>query len=120
LKRRLTARTSVKRAVRHSLGVKAPRGLGIFTNPKKAFYNALYSRSSFSIDRLFSGGRRKSKIGGAQAWTWIIAIALAYILIEAYWKIILIVGIGVIALWFMIKVLSDPKTIEDEADRETD
>lgn len=47
LKRRFAARTSVKRAVRHRLGVKAPRGMGWFTNPKKAAYNRVYNRASF-------------------------------------------------------------------------
>jgi hypothetical protein len=39
LKKRLAARTSVKRVVRHRMGVKAPRGWGWVTNPKKALYN---------------------------------------------------------------------------------
>lgn len=49
LKRRIAARTSVKRYVRHSLGVKAPRGYGWLTNPKKAAYNRIYSRTTFDI-----------------------------------------------------------------------
>ena len=48
LKTRFVARTSVKRASRAALtGVKAPRGMGWFTNPKKAAYNRLYNRASF-------------------------------------------------------------------------
>ena len=39
LKKRIAARTSVKRAVRHRLGLKARRGWGWVTNPKKAAYN---------------------------------------------------------------------------------
>ena len=46
LKKRIAARTSVKRAVRHRLGLKAPRGMGIFTNPKKAVYNRIYNRTT--------------------------------------------------------------------------
>jgi len=46
LKKRIAARTSVKRYVRHSLGVKAPRGWGWLTNPKKAAYNKVYSKTS--------------------------------------------------------------------------
>jgi hypothetical protein len=46
IKKRIGARTSLKRVVRHNLGVKAPRGLGWFTNPRKALYNRVYSRSS--------------------------------------------------------------------------
>lgn len=46
LKKRLAARTSVKRFVRHSLGFKAPRGWGWLTNPKKAAYNRVYNRTT--------------------------------------------------------------------------
>jgi hypothetical protein len=46
LKKRLSARTSLKRAVRHRLGLKAPRGWGWLTNPHKAAYNRIYSRTT--------------------------------------------------------------------------
>src|SRR5206468_1000295 len=46
LKKRIAARTSWKRVVRHSIGLKAPRGYGWLTNPKKAAYNRVYSRTS--------------------------------------------------------------------------
>jgi hypothetical protein len=46
LRKRISARTSVKRMVRHNLGIKAPRGYGWVTNPKKALYNRIYSRTS--------------------------------------------------------------------------
>jgi len=46
LKKRLSARTSVKRYVRNSLGLKAPRGWGWITNPKKAAYNRVYNRTT--------------------------------------------------------------------------
>ena len=48
-KKMLSARTSAKRVVRHKLGFKAPRGWGWLTNPKKAGYNRIYSRTTFSI-----------------------------------------------------------------------
>ena len=35
LKKSFAARTSLKRYVRHSLGIKAPRGYGWLTNPKR-------------------------------------------------------------------------------------
>ncbi len=44
--KRIAARTSLKRVVRHNLGFKAPRGLGWLTNPKKALYNKVYNRTS--------------------------------------------------------------------------
>jgi hypothetical protein len=46
LKKRIAARTSVKRYVRHSLGFKAPKGWGWLTNPKKAAYNRIYNKTS--------------------------------------------------------------------------
>ena len=46
LRKRISARTSVKRYVRNSLGLKAPRGWGWITNPKKAAYNRVYSRTT--------------------------------------------------------------------------
>jgi len=46
LRKRLAARTSLKRVVRHSLGLKAPRGFGWLTNPKRALYNRIYNRTS--------------------------------------------------------------------------
>jgi len=42
----IAARTSVKRIIRHNLGLKAPRGMGWFTNPKRAMYNRVYNRTS--------------------------------------------------------------------------
>jgi len=36
LKKKLAARTSLKRVVRHQLGLKAPRGYGWITNPKES------------------------------------------------------------------------------------
>jgi hypothetical protein len=46
LKKRISARTSVKRYVRNSLGLKAPRGGGWLTSPKKAAYNRVYNRTT--------------------------------------------------------------------------
>jgi hypothetical protein len=46
LTKRIAARTSVKRIIRHKLGFKAPRGMGWLTNPKKAAYNRVYNRTS--------------------------------------------------------------------------
>ena len=46
LTKRIAARTSVKRLIRHNLGFKAPRGMGWITNPKKALYNRVYNRTT--------------------------------------------------------------------------
>jgi hypothetical protein len=44
LTKRIAARTSIKRMVRAK--VRAPRGLGWVTNPKKAAYNRVYRRTT--------------------------------------------------------------------------
>jgi len=54
LKKSFAARTSLKRIVRHNLGIKAPKGYGWLTNPKRAAYNRVYSRSSVSLWSLLS------------------------------------------------------------------
>jgi len=54
LKKRIAARTSVKRAARHSLGLKAPRGYGWLTNPKKAAYNRVYKRTTTGCGTLLA------------------------------------------------------------------
>lgn len=46
IRKRLAARTSWKRVVRHSLGLKAPRGYGWLTHPRRAAYNRVYSRTT--------------------------------------------------------------------------
>ena len=45
----LAARTSVKRIVKNKLGLRAPKGWGWLTNPKKAAYNRVYRRTTFSL-----------------------------------------------------------------------
>jgi hypothetical protein len=52
----------MKRYIRHSLGVKIPRGFGIFTSPKKALYNKIYRKTTVEIEDIGKlGGKRKSK-----------------------------------------------------------
>ncbi len=58
-KGRVSARTSWKRVLRHRAGLKAPRGWGWFTNPKKAAYNRVYNRTTVDILK-GSSGRRQS------------------------------------------------------------
>lgn len=53
IRKSIAARTSVKRYIRHSLGLKAPRGWGWLTNPKKAAYNRIYNKTTFSMFDLF-------------------------------------------------------------------
>lgn len=61
IKGRISARTSWKRYVRHSMGFKAPRGAGWFTNPKKALYNRVYNRTTVSVDDLFRVPKSRSR-----------------------------------------------------------
>ncbi|MEI6167709.1 MAG: hypothetical protein WCS52_10980 [bacterium] len=60
LTKRIAARTSWKRIVRNQMGLKAPRGWGWLTNPRKAAYNRIYNRTT--ID-LFALGRHSRKSG---------------------------------------------------------
>ena len=46
LRKRISARTSLKRYVRNNLGLKAPRGWGWLTSPRKAAYNRVYNRTT--------------------------------------------------------------------------
>jgi len=49
LRKSVSARISLKRVVRHKMGLKAPRGMGFAMHPKKAVYNRVYSRTSISL-----------------------------------------------------------------------
>ena len=62
IKKMISARLSPKRIIRHSLGLKMPRGLGIISNPKKYVYNKIYRRTSFSIFNLFRGKVRSHSV----------------------------------------------------------
>lgn len=52
LRKSLSARTSIKRVVRHNLGFKAPKGYGWLTSPKKAVHNRIYKRTTVSFWKL--------------------------------------------------------------------
>ena len=49
LRKSIAARTLTKRLVKNALGLKAPRGYGWLTNPKRAAYNRVYDRTTFSF-----------------------------------------------------------------------
>ncbi|MCM3291805.1 hypothetical protein M3661_16870 [Paenibacillus sp. MER 180] len=49
LRKSIAARTSVKRQIVHRAGLKMPRGYGWMRSPKKAAYNKVYNRTTFSI-----------------------------------------------------------------------
>ena len=52
LKKRVAARTSIKRQLVHRAGLKMPRGYGWLRNPKKYTYNKVYHRTTFDIFKL--------------------------------------------------------------------
>lgn len=47
IKKRIRARTSLKRQVVHRTGLKMPKGKGWIRNPKKYVYNKIYNKTSF-------------------------------------------------------------------------
>lgn len=49
IKKRIAARTSPKRILRHNYGVKMPKGGGLLSDSKKASYNKIYKKGSKSI-----------------------------------------------------------------------
>lgn len=107
---RISARTSWKRHVRHSMGFKAPRGMGLFTNPKKAIYNRAYNRTTVSVDDLLKPARASSgaSYSGSNAageafaiGIVTVGIALAFLMwlgLSFKWAMILIVGGGIHAV----------------------
>jgi hypothetical protein len=50
-RKRIAARTSWKRVVRNSLGLKAPRGGGWITNPRRASYKRIYNRTTIGLGK---------------------------------------------------------------------
>lgn len=78
LRKRIAARTSWKRYVRHSLGFKAPRGWGWLTNPRRAAYNRIYRRTTFGLGDLFKTRRRHSPQAGCLVILLVWATAWAF------------------------------------------
>lgn len=65
IRKRIAARTSAKRYLRNNLGLKAPRGYGWITNPRRALYNRVYSRttSGCTVYLVLAGG-----LAGLLSW----------------------------------------------------
>lgn len=61
LRKRFAARTSIVRIMRHNFGMKAPKGLGWVTNPKRALYNKIYYKMTFGLDALIKFFLRKNQ-----------------------------------------------------------
>lgn len=101
LKKRVSARISVKRIIRHKMGLKMPRGYGFVTNPKRFAYNKIYNKTSFGFDRLFrNNGKQKASVvdtGNSISGTVLLSI-LAIILLIVFWPI----GLGLI-IYLIVK-----------------
>ena len=52
LKKRISARTSIKRQIVHRAGLKMPKGYGWVRNPEKYLYNKVYNKTTFDIFKL--------------------------------------------------------------------
>ena len=79
IKKRIAARISLKRYVRHNLGLKAPRGWGWVTNPKKAAYNRVYSRTTIDLPKAVAQGQvtGKAASSGCGCITFLVGATLA-------------------------------------------
>jgi hypothetical protein len=53
IKKRIKARTSIKRQVVHRGKVKMPKGTGWMRNPRKYGYNRVYNKTSFDLFKIF-------------------------------------------------------------------
>ncbi len=52
LKKRIAAKTSLKRQVVHRTGIKMPKGKSWIRNPKKYASNKVYQKSTFDLFKL--------------------------------------------------------------------
>lgn len=48
IRKMIAARTSPARVLHHQVGLKMPRGWGWLSNPRRAAYNRIYTRTTFS------------------------------------------------------------------------
>ena len=103
----ISARTSPARFIKHSMWFKMPRGFWFFTNPRKAAYNRIYNRTSFSIWSLFSMKKN-----------WIISSLFGIgLVLYIIWqipngaRIIIILLIIGIAIYFFIKKENNRKLL---------
>lgn len=113
LKRRIAARTSIKRYLRHSVGLKMPRGYGFITNPKRAIYNKIYNKTSFSFDRLLKTPKSRVNspnldIKPSAVWKWIKYIFIGIFIFTPLWPFVL----G----YFIYKIYKNSKNKEKVVD----
>jgi len=81
IKRRIAARTSLKRIIRHKVGIKAPKGYGLLTNPKRATYNRIYNKTTISVDKLLKTNKKNINTGGSCFFPFFFIILFVFLLI---------------------------------------
>src|SRR6266404_4859851 len=96
LNKRIAARTSWKRVVRHNLGFKAPRGWGWLTNSRKAAYNRIYNRTTIDPIKFFLGGGRKRRSGPSSLARMSSGVGVAALLIIVFFVwVVAKIGTGI-------------------------
>jgi hypothetical protein len=79
LSKRNAVRTSLKRAVRHNLGVKAPKGFGWLKDPKKAAYIKVYKKTSRGslVQVIFIAGMAMTYI-----FFWLVFVLVRFVIVH--------------------------------------
>lgn len=111
LKKGMSARLSVKRKVKNSLGLRMPRGTGWITNPKKYMYNKIYHRTTFGIEDLFKTSKRTKQSSGGCLSVFMILLGLSILI--AFPPIGIIVGVGV-GIYYLLRKKKNKDQVEIE------
>lgn len=101
-KKRVSARTSWRRVARHSLGLKAPRGWGELTNPKKAVYNRVYNRTTVDVFGGKGGGLGGSVGGCGSLLLGLVVLGLFTKLSAVVWSLA-VSAVGVCAVIWIFR-----------------
>ncbi len=67
VRKSISARTSIKRAVRQNGPLHMPKGIGVLTNPKKAIYNRVYKHTTVDIRPPLPKGSIGATLHGSHA-----------------------------------------------------
>jgi hypothetical protein len=110
IRKRLAARTSWKRVVRHRLGVKMPRGFGWFSNPRKAAYNRVYNRVTVSpIPRMSSRRSYRWSVSWGMLLLYAIGFFMVIHIIMIAWAPILAIVVAALVMWSILRVIPPAK-----------
>jgi hypothetical protein len=116
LKKRISARTSWKRVARHNLGLKAPRGWGWVTNPRKAAYNRVYNRTTVGLDSVLSSRSSRTAASGSAGCLGVLMLGPLALLVWAGWPVAIglaLLTVGVATARFAI--IRNKRRLEQEA-----